>query len=87
MSGNGQLVQMANDIGNFFRAELQREVAVAAIANHIKAFWTVRMREKLIAQMEHGQAALDDLPRAAMQSLIDRPNAKPKAQPPGGDAG
>jgi formate dehydrogenase subunit delta len=87
MSGAEHLVQMANDIGNFFRAEPQREVAVAAIANHIKAFWTLRMRAKLIAQMEHGDAALDDLPRAAMQTLIDRPNAKPNVPPPGGDAG
>jgi formate dehydrogenase subunit delta len=86
MSGREHLVQMANDIGNFFRAEPQREVAVAAIANHIKAFWTVRMREKLIAQVQHGDAALDDLPRAAIQTLIDRPNAKPKTTP-GGDAG
>jgi hypothetical protein len=87
MSSQQQLAQMANDIGNFFRAEPQREVAVAAIANHIKAYWTLRMRAKLIAQMEHGEAALDDLPRAAMQTLIDRPNAKTKVPPPGGDAG
>jgi formate dehydrogenase subunit delta len=87
MSSQQQLVQMANDIGNFFRSEPRREDAVAAIANHIKAYWTVRMREKLIAQLQHGDAALDELPLAAVQTLIDQPNARPEVPPPGGDAG
>jgi formate dehydrogenase subunit delta len=86
MSGGQQLVKMANDIGDFFRAEPQREVAVAGIANHIRSFWTPKMRSKLIAQMQHGETGLDDLPRAALLSLVDHPNFKP-AQPPGGDAG
>ena len=86
MSGAEHLVKMANDIGDFFRAEPQREVAVAGIANHIKSFWTPKMRSKLIAQMQHGEAGLDDLPRAAVLSLIENPHSKP-AQPPGGDAG
>jgi formate dehydrogenase subunit delta len=86
MSGREQLVQMANDIGNFFRAEPQREVAVAGIANHIKSFWTRRMREKLIAQLEHGETGLDDLPREALRSLMEQPHAKP-SHSPGGDAG
>ena len=42
--GAEHLVQMANDIGNFFRAEPVREDAVAGIANHIAKFWTKRMR-------------------------------------------
>ena len=55
MSGAEHLVQMANDIGNFFRAEPKREEAVAGIANHIAKFWTPRMREKLAAHVkEHG---------------------------------
>ncbi|HXC09895.1 MAG TPA: formate dehydrogenase subunit delta [Steroidobacteraceae bacterium] len=43
---------MANDIGNFFRAEPEREDAVAGIANHIDKFWTKRMREKLAAHLK-----------------------------------
>ena len=36
------LVQMANDIGNFFRAEPLREDAVGGILNHIEKYWTRR---------------------------------------------
>ena len=64
--GAEHLVRMANDIGNFFRAEPMREDAVAGIANHIAKFWTRRMRQKLAA---HGEAGLDDLPREALRRL------------------
>ena len=64
--GAEHLVRMANDIGNFFRAEPVREDAVAGIANHIAKFWTRRMRQKLAA---HGGAGLDDLPREALRRL------------------
>jgi formate dehydrogenase subunit delta len=86
MSGQQHLVKMANDIGDFFRGEHQRDLAVAGIANHIRSFWTRKMRDKLIAQMQHGETGLDDLPRAALLSLMEHPNTKPN-QPPGGDAG
>jgi formate dehydrogenase subunit delta len=43
---------MANDIGNFFRAEPQREDAIAGIANHIAKFWTKRMRAKLDSHLK-----------------------------------
>jgi len=78
-----QLVQMANDIGNFFRAESVREDAVVGIANHIAKYWTKRMRQKLAA---HGEAGLDELPREAFRRLAD--NGAPVVhEPPGGDAG
>jgi formate dehydrogenase subunit delta len=81
--GAGHLVQMANDIGNFFRAEPVREDAVAGIANHIAKFWTKRMLRKLAA---HGEDGLDDLPREALRRLGN--NTAPVVhEPPGGDAG
>jgi formate dehydrogenase subunit delta len=86
MSGSQHLVDMANDIGNFFRAQPKREDAIAGIANHIKSYWTRRMREKLIVQVEHGDDGLDPLPREALRFLDEHPAFKPK-QPPGGDAG
>ena len=64
--GAEHLVRMANDIGNFFRAEPVREDAVAGIANHIAKFWTRRMRQKLAA---HGEAGLDELPCEALRRL------------------
>ena len=60
------LVQMANDIGNFFRAEPDREEAIAGIARHIASFWTRSMRRKIAA---HGEEGLDELPREALRRL------------------
>jgi formate dehydrogenase subunit delta len=77
------LVKMANDIGNFFRAEPVREDAIAGIANHISKFWTKRMRQKMTA---HGEAGLDELPREALRRLAQTSIAVPK-ELAGGDAG
>ncbi len=86
MSGKDQLVQMANDIGNFFRAQPDREDAIAGIANHIKNYWTRRMRDKLNAQLANGETGLDELPREAIRRLSE--NSEIKHVPaPGGDAG
>jgi formate dehydrogenase subunit delta len=67
MSGAQHLVDMANDIGNFFRAQPNRQDAIAGIAKHIKSYWTRRMREKLIGQLQHGDGGLDPLPREALR--------------------
>jgi formate dehydrogenase subunit delta len=65
-----QLVRMANDIGHFFRAEPEREDAIAGIANHIAKFWTKRMRDKLSAEVKRGgDAGLDELPLEALRRL------------------
>jgi formate dehydrogenase subunit delta len=85
MTDAHHLTQMANDIGNFFRAQ-PHDDAVAGIANHIKSFWTPRMRTKLAAQMKLGDDGLDELPREALRRLIEHPTTQP-SQPPGGDAG
>ncbi len=79
MNDSQHLVQMANDIGNFFRAQPDREAAIAGIANHIKSFWTRSMREKLAEQVGHGVAGLDELPREALRRLTDEPAGKPPA--------
>ena len=74
--GAEHLVKMANDIGHFFRAEPQREDAVAGIANHIDKFWTKRMRDKLRRHIDQdGDAGLDDLPREAVHRLFIKAGA------------
>lgn len=88
MSGEGHdrarhLVQMANDIGDFFRSEPVHEDAVAGIANHIAKYWTKRMRQKLAA---HGEDGLDELPREALRRLAAR-TAVLSPVLEGGDAG
>ena len=82
MSAPQHLVQMANDIGNFFRAQPDREEAIAGIAKHIESFWTPRMRAKLFAQIRDDSSPLDELPREALRRLMERPPPKPD-QPPG----
>jgi formate dehydrogenase subunit delta len=78
-----QLVKMANDIGNFFRSDPDREEAIAGIAKHIDSFWTKSMRRKIAA---HGEEGLDELPREALRRLAAK--IAPAAAPPaGGDAG
>jgi formate dehydrogenase subunit delta len=85
--GAAHLVKMANDIGDFFRAEPQREDAIAGIANHIVKFWTKRMREKLDSHLKKdGDAALNELPREAVRRL-SRNQVPPQKELPGGDAG
>jgi formate dehydrogenase subunit delta len=92
MSTDSQhLVHMANDIGNFFRANPDHDAAVLAISNHIKSFWTPKMRKKLIADIsggiEAGDEALDALPREALRLLEEHPDFKPKQLPEGGPEG
>jgi formate dehydrogenase subunit delta len=68
--GAEHLVKMANDIGNFFRAEPVREDAIIGIANHIDKFWTKRMREKINAHIKKaGDSGIDELPREALRRL------------------
>jgi formate dehydrogenase subunit delta len=76
---------MANDIGDFFRAQ-PHEDAVAGIANHLRSFWTPKMRAQLTSQMNQGDGGLDELPREALRMLMNPPNGAP-LQPAGGDAG
>ncbi len=72
MSGAQHLVQMANDIGNFFRANPSREDAIAGIENHIRSFWTHRMRDKLLAELQSGAQGVDELPLEALRRLAAR---------------
>ncbi len=64
-----RLVQMANDIGNFFRAEPDRAEAISGISNHIRRFWEPRMREAIIKHLDGGGNGLDDLVRDAIVRL------------------
>jgi formate dehydrogenase subunit delta len=86
VSRTQHLSRMANDIGNFFRAQSNRNDAITGITNHIKSFWTPRMQEQLIARLDAGDDGLDELPREALRRIAEHPYAKAQ-QPPGGDAG
>ncbi len=66
------LVQMVNDIADFFHSEPDRKLAVAGISNHLRKFWDPRMRRQIIAHVvDHGGAGLSELGEAAILQLRD----------------
>jgi formate dehydrogenase subunit delta len=44
----GNLIRMANRIGEFFDAMPDRPEAIEGVANHIQKFWEPRMRTELL---------------------------------------
>ena len=65
-----RLVTMANDIGDFFQAEPDREEAVAGIQNHLQRFWDPRMRAKIRAYADGGGEGLAEPVKAAILRLV-----------------
>lgn len=43
------LIKMANDIGDFFKADPDKDAAAANIHLHMKRFWDPRMKKGIIA--------------------------------------
>jgi formate dehydrogenase subunit delta len=88
------LIHMANDIAHFFAGASDRDAAILGIANHMKSFWTTKMRRKLISDYRATTVdeALEELPTEALRLLREHPDFQPR-QPPegnsegGGDAG
>ena len=68
MSQDDKLVMMGNQIGRFFAAQGEAR-AVPAIADHLRKFWTPRMRAAIIAHAAAGGAGLDALPLSAVRTL------------------
>ncbi|KVX31718.1 formate dehydrogenase [Burkholderia ubonensis] len=48
----GHLIDMANQIGEFFASMPDRDEALAGIADHIRRFWEPRMRRALLAAFD-----------------------------------
>lgn len=69
-SSTEHLVEMANDIGNYFRAEPDQNAARAGILQHIERFWEPRMRRKMKAYLvDTGGKGLEPLVREALAGL------------------
>lgn len=64
-----RLIKMANDIGDFFNAESNKEVAAEGIKKHILRSWDPRMRREIIAYCQQDGSALSELARAAVSRL------------------
>lgn len=75
MSGTiGHLVSMANDIGDFFIAEVGPAEAPASIALHLQRYWDPRMRAAIIAHVASGGANLSGAALAAVKALPAPPH-------------
>ncbi len=66
-----KLVEMANDIGHYFKAEPDHEAAVAGIENHLHKFWEPRMRRQIIA---HADAGGEGLEPSVLEAIRRLPN-------------
>lgn len=64
-----RLIKMANDIGDFFNAESNKEIAAEGIKKHILRSWDPRMRREIIAYCQQDGAALSDLVKTAVSRL------------------
>ena len=64
-----RLIKMANDIGDFFNAESNKEIAAEGIAKHILRSWDPRMRRDIITYCQQDGSALSELARKAVSKL------------------
>jgi formate dehydrogenase subunit delta len=64
-----RLIKMANDIGDFFNAESNKEIAAEGIKKHILRSWDPRMRREIIAYYQQDGSALSDLVKIAVSRL------------------
>jgi formate dehydrogenase subunit delta len=60
---------MANDIGNYFKSEPDREDAVAGVFNHLNRFWEIRMQKQIVDYLEKGGDKLDPVVADAVARL------------------
>jgi formate dehydrogenase subunit delta len=64
-----RLIKMANDIGNFFNSETDKEIAAEGIKNHILRSWDPRMRKAIIAYCQEDGSELSSLVKTAITKL------------------
>lgn len=73
------LVRMANDIGNFFASEPDKEEAARNIKLHIRRYWEPRMRAQIVAHYRAGGEGLNELVNAAVGLLASEEGAAKQA--------
>ena len=64
-----RLVEMVNDIANFFASEPDHAAGVAGVATHLRRYWVPGMRKQIIAHLDSGGHGLSDLAREGVQEL------------------
>jgi formate dehydrogenase subunit delta len=69
-----RLIAMANQIGQFFKAQGEAAV-VDGVEDHLRRFWDPRMRREIVAALECRGEGLTPGVREAVRRLKGRPNA------------
>ena len=64
-----RLIKMANDIGDFFNAETDKELAAEGVKKHILRSWDPRMRRAIIDYCQEDGAALSELVKTAIMAM------------------
>ena len=64
-----RLVQMANQISQFFETQPDHVEAIAGVADHLRRFWDPRMRMAIIAHAAAGATRLRPLALEAVTKL------------------
>ena len=74
MSGSvDNLVNMANQIGDFFGTMKDRRQSLEEIAAHLRRFWEPRMRTALLAHLDHqAGAGLSDIVLESLRTHRER---------------
>jgi len=67
-SPEDKLVRMANQIAQFFKSQ-PHDAAVAGIVDHLRSFWTPKMRRQIADHAAAGGAGLEPLTREAVERL------------------
>jgi len=66
---NENLVNMVNDISNFFGSDPDPASAVHGVVDHLRKFWDPRMRKAIILHHRAGGEGLSELANKAVQHL------------------
>ena len=64
-----KLIKMANDIGDFFNAETNKDIAAEGVKKHILRSWDPRMRREIIHYFKQDGSALSDVVKTAISRL------------------
>jgi len=66
-----RLIEMANDIADYFASEPDAAVGAAGVANHLKRFWDPSMRKQIVAHVRDDATALSPLALAGIRKLTE----------------
>ncbi|MGN6318013.1 formate dehydrogenase subunit delta [Trinickia sp.] len=75
------LIEMANQIGEFFASMPDHEEALVGIADHIRRFWEPRMRRAILDSLDDAAASAEMSPivREALTRAREKLTPRPAA--------